>query len=98
MKKTIYIPTQAFWNSMVDQAGREGVTVSEYLLNIHKEHLGCLGNDKWKSKDGMPAEIVIGITNIADELDLNPDQKRKFIRKAMKKLDEEFDLKIRHNG
>ena len=41
------------WDSIVAQAGIEGKTVSEYLLNIHKEHLGCLGNNKWKDKDGI---------------------------------------------
>ncbi len=35
---------------MKAQAGREGRSLSDYLVNIHKEHLGCLGNDKWDDR------------------------------------------------
>jgi len=41
------------WDSVVDQARSEGRSVSAYLLNIHCEHLGCLGNEKWKNSHNM---------------------------------------------
>ena len=50
MRLNIYIPTRELHESIKDQAGREGRSVSEYLLTIHKEHLGCLGNNKWSEK------------------------------------------------
>ena len=48
MRVNIYIPTKELHDSMKAQAGREGRSLSDYLLHIHKEHLGCLGNSKWE--------------------------------------------------
>ena len=47
MRVNIWIPTKELHESIKAQAGREGKSVSEYLLNIHAEHLNCLGNNKW---------------------------------------------------
>ena len=47
VRKLIYIPSQEMWDSVIEQARSEGRSVSAYLLNIHCEHLGCLGNSKW---------------------------------------------------
>ena len=45
---------------MKAQAGREGRSLSDYLLNIHKEHLGCLGNDKWDDKKEELSDHIQG--------------------------------------
>ena len=62
----IYLPTKELHESMKSQAGREGKSLSEYLVNIHCEHLNCLGNSKWRD-DRVELDAPVKHKNIGDK-------------------------------
>ena len=67
IRKLIYIPSQGMWDSVVDQARSEGRSVSAYLLNIHCEHLNCLGNSKWENDGTEHKNIGNSVDSVLDE-------------------------------
>ena len=77
MRINIYIPTKELHESMKAQAGREGKSLSDYLVTIHKEHLGCLGNNKWE--DGEVSGVV------EEQLEIPSDWKDDFFNPSPKK-------------
>ena len=56
------------WDSVVDQARSEGRSVSAYLLNIHCEHLNCLGNAKWENDGTEHKNVGDSFDSVLDEL------------------------------
>ena len=54
LRKTIYIPTQDVWNEIVDSAEKKDWSVSRYLVNCHKAHLGAKPASPKKPKPPEP--------------------------------------------